>query len=93
MSILYKATPDESKSFCLLTRKMVEFSKYKGIPHLLIPVVSDAKKAAGALAWAVNEMLQRYKIFSEYDCKDIDSYNSLIEKKYKLYGEKSVCCK
>ena len=47
---------------------------------MLIPVVSDAKKAAGALAWAVNEMLQRYKIFSEYDCKDIDSYNSLIEK-------------
>ena len=42
--------------------------------------MSDAKKAAGALAWAVNEMLQRYKIFSEYDCKDIDSYNSLIEK-------------
>ena len=79
MSILYKATPDEVK-LSLIDPKMVEFSKYKGIPHLLIPVVSDAKKAAGALAWAVNEMLQRYKIFSEYDCKDIDSYNSLIEK-------------
>lgn len=79
MSILYKATPDEVK-LLLIDPKMVEFSKYKGIPHLLIPVVSDAKKAAGALAWAVNEMLQRYKIFSEYDCKDIDSYNSLIEK-------------
>ena len=59
---------------------MVEFSKYKGIPHLLVPIVSDAKKAAGALGWAVSEMLNRYKIFSEYDCKDIDSYNSLIEK-------------
>ena len=58
---------------------MVEFSKYKGIPHLLIPVVSDAKKAAGALSWAVSEMLQRYKIFSEYDCKNIDAYNELIE--------------
>ena len=79
MSILYKATPDEVK-LLLIDPKMVEFSKYKGIPHLLIPVVSAAKKAAGALAWAVNEMLQRYKIFSEYDCKDIDSYNSLIEK-------------
>lgn len=79
MSILYKATPDEVK-LLLIDPKMVEFSKYKGIPHLLIPVVSDAKKAAGALAWAVNEMLQRYKIFSEYNCKDIDSYNSLIEK-------------
>ncbi|MBS1397465.1 MAG: DNA translocase FtsK [Ruminococcus sp.] len=79
MSILYKATPDEVK-LLLIDPKMVEFSKYKGIPHLLIPVVSDAKKAAGALAWAVNEMLQRYKIFSEYDCKDIDSYNSLVEK-------------
>lgn len=79
MSILYKATPDEVK-LLLIDPKMVEFSKYKGIPHLLIPVVSDAKKAAGALAWAVNEMLQRYKIFSEYDCKDIDLYNSLIEK-------------
>lgn len=79
ISILYKATPDEVK-LLLIDPKMVEFSKYKGIPHLLIPVVSDAKKAAGALAWAVNEMLQRYKIFSEFDCKDIDSYNLLIEK-------------
>lgn len=79
MSILYKATPDEVK-LLLIDPKMVEFSKYKGIPHLLVPVVSDAKKAAGALGWAVNEMLQRYKIFSEYDCKDIDSYNNLIAK-------------
>lgn len=79
ISILYKATPDEVK-LLLIDPKMVEFSKYRGVPHLLIPVVSDAKKAAGALAWAVNEMLQRYKIFSEYECKDIDSYNSLIEK-------------
>ena len=79
ISILYKATPDEVK-ILLIDPKMVEFSKYRGIPHLLVPVVSDAKKAAGALGWAVNEMLQRYKIFSEYGCKDIDSYNSLIEK-------------
>ena len=79
ISILYKATPDEVK-LLLIDPKMVEFSKYKGIPHLLVPIVSDAKKAAAALGWAVNEMLNRYKIFSEYDCKDIDSYNSLIQK-------------
>lgn len=79
MSILYKATPDEVK-ILLIDPKMVEFSKYKGIPHLLVPVVSDAKKAAGALNWAVSEMLNRYKLFSEYDCKDIGSYNRLIEK-------------
>ena len=78
ISILYKAGPEEVK-LVLIDPKMVEFSKYKGIPHLLIPVVSDAKKAAGALAWAVNEMQNRYKLFSEYDCKDIDGYNKLIE--------------
>ncbi|MBR1731457.1 MAG: DNA translocase FtsK, partial [Ruminococcus sp.] len=78
ISILFKASPDEVK-LVLIDPKMVEFSKYKGIPHLLIPVVSDAKKAAGALAWAVNEMQNRYKLFSEYDCKDIDGYNKLIE--------------
>ena len=79
ISILYKATPDEVK-LLLIDPKMVEFSKYKGIPHLLVPIVSDAKKAAAALGWAVSEMLNRYKIFSEYDCKDIDSYNALIER-------------
>lgn len=86
ISILYKATPDEVK-LLLIDPKMVEFSKYKGIPHLLVPIVSDAKKAAGALGWAVNEMLNRYKIFSEYDCKDIDSYNSLIERNLKYIDE------
>ncbi len=79
LSILFKATPDEVK-LLLIDPKMVEFSKYKGIPHLLVPVVSDAKKAAGALNWAVSEMLQRYKLFSEYDCKDIHSYNKLIQR-------------
>ena len=78
ISILFKASPDEVK-LVLIDPKMVEFSKYKGIPHLLIPVVSDAKKAAGALAWAVNEMQNRYKLFAEFDCKDIESYNKLIE--------------
>lgn len=86
ISILYKASPDEVK-LLLIDPKMVEFSKYKGIPHLLVPIVSDAKKAAGALAWAVNEMLQRYKIFSEFDVKDIDSYNSLVEKNLNYISE------
>lgn len=89
LSILYKATPDEVK-LLLIDPKMVEFSKYKGIPHLLVPVVSDAKKAAGALNWAVSEMLQRYKLFSEYDCKDIHSYNRLIDKNLKYISETPV---
>lgn len=79
MSILYRATPDEVKMI-LIDPKLVEFSKYKGIPHLLVPVVSDAKKAAGALNWAVNEMEERYKEFSIYNVKDIDSYNRMVER-------------
>ena len=86
MSILFKASPDEVK-LLLIDPKMVEFSKYKGIPHLLVPVVSDAKKAAGALNWAVSEMLSRYRIFSEYDCKGVDSYNQLIDKNLKYIEE------
>lgn len=78
ISILYKATPEEVK-LVLIDPKMVEFSKYKGVPHLLVPVVSDVKKAAGTLAWAVSEMQDRYKLFAEFDCKDIDSYNRLID--------------
>ena len=86
MSILFRATPDQVK-LLLIDPKMVEFSKYKGLPHLLIPVVSDAKKAAGALNWAVTEMMQRYKMFSEYDCKDITSFNSLVESNIKYIEE------
>ncbi len=78
ISILYKASPDEVK-LVLIDPKMVEFSKYKGVPHLLVPVVSDVKKAAGTLAWAVSEMQDRYKLFAEFDCKDIESYNRLID--------------
>lgn len=78
ISILYKASPEEVK-LVLIDPKMVEFSKYKGVPHLLVPVVSDVKKAAGTLAWAVSEMQDRYKLFAEFDCKDIDSYNRLID--------------
>ena len=69
---------------------MVEFSKYKGLPHLLVPVVSDAKKAAGALNWAVTEMLRRYTLFSEYECKEIHSYNRLIDANIKFIEENST---
>lgn len=78
ISLLYKATPDEVK-LLLIDPKMVEFSKYKGIPHLLIPVVIDPKKAAGALNWAVNEMENRYKTFSAYGVRDIGGYNAMID--------------
>lgn len=77
LSILYRASPHEVKML-LIDPKMVEFSKYKGIPHLLVPVVSEAKKAAGALNWAVSEMLQRYKTFAEYDCKNIQAFNKMV---------------
>lgn len=88
LSLLYKSTPEEVK-LLLIDPKMVEFSKYKGIPHLLIPVVSDAKKAAGALNWAVNEMLQRYKTFSAYNVRDIDSYNKMIDSYNKIRSERT----
>lgn len=89
LSILYKATPEQVK-LILIDPKMVEFSKYKGVPHLLIPVVADAKKAAGALNWAVSEMLQRYKVFSEFECKDIFSFNKLVEANLKFIQENST---
>lgn len=78
MSILYKARPDEVK-LILIDPKMVEFKIFDGIPHLLIPIVIDAKKAAGALNWAVNEMMRRYTIFSEIGANDLKSYNYIAE--------------
>lgn len=78
VSILYNATPDEVK-LLMIDPKAVEFTMYNGIPHLLVPVVSDPRKASGALAWAVTEMLQRYKMFSESGVRDISGYNSICE--------------
>ena len=74
ISILYKATPEEVK-LIVVDPKMVEFGIYNGVPHLLIPVVTDAKKAAGALQWAVSEMMRRYRTLSEAGVRDIESYN------------------
>lgn len=75
ISILYKASPNEVK-LLLVDPKVVELSVYNGIPHLLIPVVTDPKKAAGALNWAVAEMLKRYGLFSEHGVRDIKGYNA-----------------
>ena len=76
ISLLYNATPDEVK-LLMIDPKQVEFTVYNGIPHLLVPVVSDPRKAAGALGWAVTEMLKRYKMFSEKNVRDIKGYNRL----------------
>ncbi|MEE0060910.1 MAG: DNA translocase FtsK [Acutalibacteraceae bacterium] len=88
ISLLYKATPDEVK-LLLIDPKMVEFSKYKGIPHLLIPVVTDPKKAAGALNWAVNEMENRYKLFSTFGVRDIGGYNTMVDSYNKIRAERT----
>ena len=75
MSILYHATPEEVK-LILIDPKIVEYTVYEGIPHLLIPVVTDPKKAAGALNWAVQEMQRRYNLFAENSVRDLGDYNA-----------------
>ena len=79
-SILYKSTPERAK-LLLIDPKVVELNTYNGIPHLLIPVVTDPRKAAGALGWAVQEMTNRYKLFADNNVRNIESYNELIIKK------------
>ena len=78
-SLLYKASPDEVK-LIMVDPKVVELGMYNGIPHLLIPVVTDPKKAAGALNWAVTEMMHRYDTFAENFVKNLEGYNNLMEK-------------
>lgn len=78
MSILFKAKPDEVK-LILIDPKVVELGVYNGLPHLVIPVVTDPKKAAGALGWAVTEMLNRYKLFAAHNVRDIASFNRFVE--------------
>ncbi len=85
MSILYKATPNEVK-LILIDPKVVELGVYNGIPHLLIPVVTDPKKAAGALNWAVQEMVNRYNLFASKGVRDIKGYNELLRNE----GEEGV---
>lgn len=78
MSILYKSRPDEVK-LIMIDPKVVELSVYNGIPHLMIPVVTDPKKAAGALNWAVAEMMDRYKKFETYHVRDMKGFNAKVE--------------
>jgi len=79
LSILYKASPDDVR-FIMIDPKMVEFKVYNNIPHLLVPVVTDVKKAAGALQWATYEMMKRYTLFAETNARDIESYNQVAQK-------------
>ncbi|KAJ51578.1 S-DNA-T family DNA segregation ATPase FtsK/SpoIIIE [Clostridium tetanomorphum] len=79
ISLLYKYSPENVK-LLMVDPKVVELNIYNGIPHLLIPVVTDPKKAAGALNWAVNEMTRRYKLFAENNVRNVESYNELYEK-------------
>jgi len=78
VSLLYKARPDEVK-LLLIDPKKVEFALYNGMPHLIVPVVSDPKKAAGSLAWAVNEMERRFQLIEEVGVRNIDDYNKITE--------------
>ena len=78
ISLLYKAAPDEVK-LIMVDPKMVELGIYNDIPHLLIPVVTDPKKAAGSLQWAVTEMMRRYKMMSDAGVRDLESFNSIVE--------------
>ncbi|MBR5011802.1 MAG: DNA translocase FtsK, partial [Clostridia bacterium] len=78
MSILYKATPEEVK-LLMIDPKVVELGVYNGIPHLLVPVVTDPRKAAGALGWAVTEMEQRYTMFAQNGVRDLAGYNKLVD--------------
>ena len=78
ISLLYKAGPEDVK-LIMVDPKMVELANYNGIPHLMIPVVTDPKKAAGALQWAVTEMMRRYKTMSDAGVRDLESYNTIVE--------------
>ena len=78
ISLLYKAKPEEVK-LIMVDPKMVELGNYNGIPHLLIPVVTDPKKAAGSLQWAVTEMMRRYKTMSDAGVRDLESFNRIVE--------------
>lgn len=89
-SILYRAKPDEVK-FLMIDPKQVEFSKYAGIPHLLVPVVTDPRKAAGALGWAVSEMLQRYQRLSQVGVRDIEGYNKYVKKHEDMEPMPKIC--
>ncbi len=78
ISLLYKSSPDDVR-LLMIDPKMVELEVYNGIPHLLIPVVTDSRKAAGALSWAVTEMQKRYKLFSDYNVRNLTGFNEMAK--------------
>ena len=84
ISLLYKSSPEEVK-LLMIDPKVVELGGYNGIPHLLVPVVTDPKKAAGALCWAVGEMLNRYKLFAATGTRDLEGYNRLAAEREELH--------
>ncbi|MBR0510529.1 MAG: DNA translocase FtsK [Clostridia bacterium] len=81
VSLLYNATPDEVRLLLIDPKKGVEFGVYNGLPHLLVPVVTDPRKAAGALGWAVTEMLMRYKTLNDNAVRDVAAYNALCDER------------
>ena len=83
VSLLYKSTPEEVR-FIMVDPKMVELAPYNGIPHLLIPVVTDPRKAAGALNWATQEMDRRYALCASYNVRDLKDFNALAAKREDL---------
>lgn len=86
ISLLYKSSPDDVR-LLMIDPKVVELGIYNGIPHLLIPVVTEPKKAAGALGWAVSEMTRRYNLFAEHKVRDIKGYNAKVEEQSFMDGE------
>lgn len=90
ISILFNSNPDEVK-LIMIDPKQVEFTVYRDIPHLMVPVVSDPRKAAGALAWAVSEMTKRYKMFSEKGVRDIKGYNKMAAKDPEMTPMYQIC--
>ena len=80
ISLLYRASPEEVRMI-MIDPKMIELGVYNGIPHLLIPVVTDAKKASGALQWAVTEMMRRYQLLADEGVRDLEAYNAAMEKR------------
>ncbi len=89
MSILYKASPEDVR-LIMIDPKVVELSVYNGIPHLMIPVVTDPKKAAGALNWAVLEMTKRYQLFAEYQVRDLAGYNAKVASVQEIESENKL---
>ena len=89
ISLLYKSTPEEVR-LIMVDPKMIELGVYNGIPHLLLPVVTDPKKAAGALNWAVGEMMRRYKKFAEVGVRDLNGYNVEMERRAAAAAEQPV---